>query len=162
MQSNVRNKSVAIGIQWLNDVEMRAWRGMLSAHSQLYNLLDEELIRAHGITFAEFEVLVHTSEGEGGSVRMSSLAEAALVSRSGLTRRVQHLVAVGMLERRRCKEDKRGTFAVLTPLGWEKLRAASVTHVKGVRQHMIAKLTREELATLACALERLAEPSSKQ
>jgi len=161
MQSNVRDKSVAIGIQWLNDVEMRAWRGMLSAHSQLYNILDEELIRVHGITFAEFEVLVHTSEGEGGSVRMSSLAEAALVSRSGLTRRVQHLVAVGMLERRRCKEDKRGTFAVLTPLGMEKLRAAAVTHVKGVRQHMISKLSREELATLACALERLAESNTK-
>ena len=88
-------------IAWLNEVEMRAWRGMLSAHAQLYGKLDEELVAEHGITFAEYEVLVHTSEGEDGSIRMSTLADAALVSRSGLTRRVQHLVAQGYLERRK-------------------------------------------------------------
>lgn len=151
---------MSTSIQWLNDVEMRAWRSILSAHSQLYNQLDEELLKAHGITFAEYEVLVHTSEGAGGSVRMASLAEAALVSRSGLTRRVQHLVAVGLLERRRCKEDKRGTFAVLTPLGWEKLRAAAVTHIRGVREHMISKLSHSELEALACALGKVVAQSN--
>ena len=155
MQSNLADKSSGSGVHWLDDVEMRAWRGLLSVHSQLYSKLDEELIRAHGITFPEYEVLVHTSEGLGGSVRMSTLAEAALVSRSGLTRRVQHLVAVGLLERRKCKEDKRGTFAVLTPLGWEKLRAAASTHLKGVREHMISKLSRAELEALAAAFEKV-------
>ncbi len=150
-----------MGTNWLNDVEMRAWRSMLSVHSQLYNQLDEELVKAHGITFAEYEVLVHTSEGPGGSVRMASLAEATLISRSGLTRRVQHLVAVGLLERRRCKEDKRGTFAVLTPLGCEKLRAAAATHVRGVREHMISKLSRVELEALADALEKVVDHNSE-
>lgn len=159
MQSNCEDKFIGIGVPWLNDVEMRAWRGMLSAHSQLYAVLDEELMRAHGITFAEYEVLVHTSEGPGGSVRMSTLAEAALVSRSGLTRRVQHLVAVGLLERRKCREDKRGTFAVLTPLGWEKVRAAAGTHLRGVREHMISKLSRSELELLTQALEKVVVPS---
>ncbi|MDA8272025.1 MAG: MarR family winged helix-turn-helix transcriptional regulator [Actinomycetota bacterium] len=159
MQSNFDDKSAVTGIQWLDEVEMRAWRGMLSAHSHVYSQLDEELYRAHGITFAEYEVLVHTSEGPGGSIRMSNLAEAALVSRSGLTRRVQHLVAVGLLERRRCKEDKRGTFAVLTPLGWEKLRAAAATHIKGVREHVISKLSRADLEILASAFDKVVEPN---
>ncbi len=142
-------------IAWLNEVEMRAWRGMLSAHAQLYGKLDEELVAEHGITFAEYEVLVHTSEGEDGSIRMSTLADAALVSRSGLTRRVQHLVAQGYLERRRCKEDKRGTFAVLTPSGWTKLIEASKTHIRGVREHMMSKLTAQETEELANALEKM-------
>lgn len=159
MQSNSIDKSVSAGVQWLSDVEVRAWRAMLSAHSQLNNRLDEELLSKHGITFAEYEVLVHTSEGPGGSVRMASLADAALVSRSGLTRRVQHLVAVGLIERRRCKEDKRGTFAVLTPLGWEKLRAAAATYIKVVREQMISKLSRSELEVLAGALEKVGKDS---
>lgn len=142
-------------IEWLNEVEMCAWRNLLTAHAQISSQLDEELSREHGISFAEYEVLVHTSEGEDGSVRMSTLAQAALVSRSGLTRRVQHLVAEGLIERQRCKEDKRGTFAVLTPLGWEKLRAASVTHVRGVREHMISKLSQSDLKTLAVSLDKI-------
>lgn len=142
-------------IEWLDETEMRAWRGMLSAHIQLYNRLDEELIAEHGITFAEYEVLVHTSESENGIIRMSTLADAALVSRSGLTRRVQHLVQQGFIERQRCKEDKRGTFAVLTPKGWQKLKEASCTHIRGVRQHMMSKLSIEEIGQLATSLEKI-------
>lgn len=86
---------------------------------------------------------------------MSTLADAALVSRSGLTRRVQHLVCEGLIERRRCKGHKRGTFAVLTELGWEKLGKASETHVRGVRGHMISRLNSEELSALALSLEKI-------
>lgn len=142
-------------IAWLNNVEMRAWRNFLTAHSQVLTKLDEELCREHGLSFAEYEVLSHTSEGEDGSVRMSTLAEAALVSRSGLTRRVQHLVAEGLLERRRCEEDKRGSFAVLTPLGWEKLQSASKTHVRGVREHLLSRFSQADLKSLANCLERV-------
>lgn len=158
MQSGSKDMSSVIEeIEWLNQVEMCAWRNLLIAHSQLLGQLDEELTREHGLSFAEYEVLAHTSEGEDGSVRMSTLADAALVSRSGLTRRVQHLVAEGLLERRRCKEDKRGTFAVLTPRGWEKLQAAAVTHVRGVREHMLSKLSQADLKTLAIAFAKIME-----
>lgn len=144
-----------ISVCGLDETEMSVWRGLLTLHSRLYGILDEELIREHDITFAEYEVLVHTSEGEDGSIRMSALAEAALVSRSGLTRRVQHLVAQGYLVKRRCNEDRRGTFAILTPLGWEKLREAAPTHVQGVRTHLLSKLDRDELEGLGKLFARI-------
>lgn len=141
----------------LSVAEMQAWRGLLSAHSKLYGLLDEELLAEHGITFAEYEVLVHTSEALDGSIRMAALAEAVLVSRSGLTRRVQHLVAQGYLERRRCKEDRRGSFAALTAQGWEKLEEAAPTHRRGVRQHFLSLLSQKEIAFLAKTFAKINE-----
>lgn len=144
-----------VDVKWLTDSEMQAWRSMLIAHAKLYGVLDTELIENHGITFAEYEVLVHTSESEGGAIRMSALADAVLISRSGLTRRVQHLVASGLLEKRECKEDRRGLFAVLTPVGWEKLRCASRTHVNGVRRHLLSKFTSSELEGFTLAMEKI-------
>ena len=78
---------------WLAAVEERAWRRLLKLDSLLMMRLDAELMAAHGLSLAEYEVLVHLSEAEEGALRMSALADLALVSRSGLTRRVDHMVA---------------------------------------------------------------------
>lgn len=160
MQSNLEKLSSSPReVPWLDESEMRAWRSILLAHFRLFNQLDCELVRAHGITLAEYEVLVHTSESPRGLIRMSQLADAVLVSRSGLTRRINHLVDAGFVKKSRCDEDKRGTFAELTPLGWQVLREAAPTHLKGVRDHLISKLSRTELEALAEALEKVSEIS---
>jgi DNA-binding MarR family transcriptional regulator len=68
---------------------------------------------------------------------MSVLAERVLLSRSGITRLVDRLVAAGMVERSVCPTDARGAIAALTPAGLDHLRAASRTHLDGVTRYFL-------------------------
>ena len=77
---------------WLSDYEQGLWRRLLAAECRLRERLDRELQETHGLTLGDYDVLVHLSEADGGSLRMSELAERLLLSRSGLTRRVDGLV----------------------------------------------------------------------
>jgi DNA-binding MarR family transcriptional regulator len=81
-----------------------------------------------------------------------------LLSRSGLSRLVDRLVREGLVERAPCPEDARGTLAVLTPAGLERLRRASVTHLRGVHDHVTSRLDDTELAELARLLTKLTPP----
>ena len=119
--------------------------------------LDAELQQAEVLSLSDYEVLVELSEAPQGSMRMAELAERMLLSPSGLTRRLVGLVRVGLVGRRACPSDRRGSLAVLTPEGLGRLERAAPTHVDGVRAYVIDRLDREELRALACALRRVTD-----
>ncbi|HEX4864547.1 MAG TPA: MarR family transcriptional regulator [Acidimicrobiales bacterium] len=125
---------------WLNDSEQRAWRRLLAVECRMRERLDRELQESHGLSLGDYDVLVHLSEAQGRSLRMSELAERLLLSRSGLTRRVDGLVRSGSVERKACPDDGRGSLAVLSDAGLERLRRAAPTHVRGVRRYLIDPL----------------------
>jgi len=95
--------------------EAEAWRGFLRAHSTLVDELDRELTVTHGLPLHEFEVLLLLHGAPEGRLRMSELADRALLSQSGLTRLVDRLERAGCVERVRCAADRRGLYAVITP-----------------------------------------------
>jgi len=140
---------------WLDDVEMHAWRSLLRAHARLLARLDAELQASQGMSVTDYGVLVQLSEEEDGRMRMSELADRLLLSPSGLTRRLDGLVAAGMVERHRCPTDRRGAFAVLTPAGHARLQAAAPDHVEQVRRHFVDRLSRKQLEALADALDKV-------
>lgn len=143
--------------RWLNDTEMRAWRTVISSTYALFGALDRELQAEHGLTLAEYELLALLSESPDRRRRMSDLACQLHVSPSGMTRRIDGLVRRGWVERAQCPEDRRGSLAVLTDEGFEVLRAAAPTHVRGVREHFIDRLTERQLANVTAALDKVAD-----
>jgi DNA-binding MarR family transcriptional regulator len=148
------------GVDQVDQVGMRVWRGFLRAHAQVLRTLEAELEEAHGLPIASYDVLVQLAEAPDGRLRLSDLAEAVLLSRSGLSRLVDRLVREDLVERVSCPSDARGTFAVLTPAGRCRLREASGTHLRGVAEHMLNRYTPEELATLGDLLKRLEPPAA--
>ncbi len=136
---------------------MGAWRALLAASTRLLSRLDEELSRAHDLALADYEVLAQLSEAPGEARRMADLAEAVMLSRSGLTRRIDGLVAAGLVVRQSCPSDGRGTLAVLTSAGRRALAQAAGTHVRGVREHFVDCLSPDQLASVADALGLVAE-----
>ena len=125
---------------WLDDTDQRLWRRLLAVECRIRERLDAELQEFHGISVGDYDVLVHLSEAPGRSLRMSELAGRVLLSRSGLTRRVDGLVRSGWVERKACPDDGRGSLAVLTPAGLELLKTAAPTHVRGVRRYLVDPL----------------------
>jgi DNA-binding MarR family transcriptional regulator len=139
----------------LSPVEMGAWRGFLNAHAHVIRRLEAELEAEQSMPLANYDVLVQLAEAPENALRMSELASSVLLSRSGLTRLVDRLEREGLVTRRACPDDARGTLAVLTPAGMKRLREAWVTHLRGVRDHMVSRFNQEELATLGELLSRL-------
>ena len=139
--------------------ELAAWRGLLKAHSQLIAALDTELEREHGLPLGSYEVLLHLADADDGSLRMGTLADRLLLSRSGLTRMVDRLGGRGLVERHSCPSDRRGTFARLTPEGRQLLDEARPTHLRGVREHFIDHLSGGDLERLAEIWERVSTDS---
>jgi len=148
-------------VRWLDPLEMRAWRSLLSAHARLLARLDDDLEASSGMSVADYAVLVHLSEADDGALRMSELADALLLSPSGLTRRLDGLVGAGLVERVKCPTDRRGAYAVLTDAGRARLHQVAPDHVEQVRRHFVDRLDRGQLEALADALGIIADSQNE-
>jgi DNA-binding MarR family transcriptional regulator len=143
--------------QWdeLSQAERGAWTGFLRAHSRITKALDRELAAAHDLPLSEYDVLVQLALRDEGRLRMSDLAEAIVLSPSGLTRLVDRLARRGLLRRERCDADSRVVYATITAAGLEKLVEATPTHLDGIRRLFWAHLTDEQSEELASIVECL-------
>jgi DNA-binding MarR family transcriptional regulator len=139
----------------LDAEEMAAWRAFVLANARIVKLLQAELETEQGLSLPAYECLVRLSEAVEGRMRMSDLATFATLTPSGLTRLIDKLVADGLVERLRCETDARVVYAAITPAGERRLRDAYPTHLRGVREHFIDRLTPAQLTTLHAALDPL-------
>jgi len=130
---------------------MVAWGGLLRTHAALVRELDDEIQAAHGISLTQYEVLLLLSRSDDGALRMNELADGALLSLSGLSRLVDRLVILGLVERAQCPTDRRGAFAVITPAGRDRFAAARPVHLDAVRRRFIDRLSPDAVSALAAA-----------
>jgi DNA-binding MarR family transcriptional regulator len=141
--------------EWLDEQQQQHWRAWLAASTLLLDAFSRDLQESHGLTMADYEILVRLSESDDRRMRMSELAEATLSSRSRLSHQIDRMQREGLVERVPCADDKRGYFAVLTPQGWGTLVAAAPSHVDSVRTRILDVLSPAEFAALAMASKKL-------
>jgi DNA-binding MarR family transcriptional regulator len=139
----------------LEGTALEAWRSYLRSHASILRLLDAELAAAHGMTTRDYEVLLYLSQAPERRLPMSALAERTMLTRSGITRLVDGLVAAELIERVSCPSDARVSYAQLTDDGYEKLRQAGCTHVASIRRLFLEHFAPEEMDQLASLLGRL-------
>lgn len=132
--------------------DLDAWRAFLQAHALLSRRLDDELRAEQSMSLAEYDALIQLAVAPERRLRMNQLADRVLLSRSGVTRLVDRLVADGLVERSACTTDARGAEAVLTRAGVARLRAASTTHLRGVERYFIEPLSEAERGALGRSL----------
>jgi DNA-binding MarR family transcriptional regulator len=141
--------------EYLTDAEIRAWGGSLQFTTAVLRGLDEALAAAHRISVKEFEVLITLFNAPGNRLRMTDLAERALLTPSGLTHLVTRLERDGLVRRSVDAGDRRSFFAALTRAGHRRLREARPTHNEVIRAHLTRRLTASQLATLGALFEAL-------
>lgn len=137
----------------LTGAELEAWRGMLRVSGRLRHELDRRLRERHGLTIAEYDVLVRLAEQRGGRMRMTELSEAVLQPKSSLTRIVASLGQRALVERRGVSDDGRGSEAVLTSAGRAAYRRAQRSHHDAIRALFLDQLDDAQLRQLARAWE---------
>lgn len=139
----------------LQGAALEAWRGFLQSHASIVRVLDAELVAEHGITARDYEVLLYLAQAPGRRLSMSALSERTMLTRSGITRLVDGLVAAQLLERVACPKDARVSYGQLTDAGYEKLRQAGCSHVRSIQRLFVEHFTPDEVQQLAELLGRL-------
>src|SRR6266702_1978962 len=131
-----------------------AWGSLLRAHATLMRRLDTDLERETGLALADFDVLAQLAAAQG-ALRMTELSDRALISRSGMSRRVARLAAEGLVRRDRAGPDGRGVVVALTEAGIARLTETAHVHARGVSKLFVDQLNDRELALLERALNKV-------
>ena len=131
-----------------------AWHALLRAHATLMRQLDQDLEQETGLALADFDVLAQLAIADG-ELRMTELADRALISRSGMTRRVARLVEEGLVLRTNTAADARGVVVALTDAGVARLTETAPVHARGIFDLFVSRLDDQDLAVLESALEKV-------
>lgn len=137
-----------VDTRWLDDDQQQAWRSFLTANRLLFERIDRQLQQDADLPHAYYEILVRLSEAPDATLRMSRLASSSLSSRSRISHAVARLEEAGLVHRRACPSDRRGSLAELTEAGRERLRAAAPSHVETVRASLFDPLTADQTTAL--------------
>jgi DNA-binding MarR family transcriptional regulator len=139
----------------LDGAALFAWRSFLQSHARILRELDAGLLSEEGMTTRDYQVLLYLSKAPERRLAMSALAESTMLTRSGITRLIDGLVAGGMVQRISCPSDARVSYAQLTDTGHERLREAGRTHIAGIRRLFLEHFSESEIAQLGELLSRL-------
>src|SRR5256885_11590847 len=116
-----------------NGSGLKAWDSFLRAHATLMRRLELDLAQATGLALADFDVLAQLARA-GGELRMTDLAGRALISRSGMTRRVARLVEEGLVPPANADADARGGVVALTDAGAARPTQTAPGHLRGLSE----------------------------
>lgn len=133
---------------WLDAEQQRSWRAYLRGDALLQDALARDLACAANLSLSEYEVLVWLSESEGHYLRMSTLADRLVHSRSRLTHTIKRLECRGLVRRVPSEHDRRGIDCRLTDEGYQLLVDLAPRHVAAVRRHLVDVLSAEQLRVL--------------
>jgi DNA-binding MarR family transcriptional regulator len=134
---------------------LAAWLPFLRSHAAVTRELSTRLETQHGLTLSDYDVLVQLYYAPNCSLRRVDIARSVLLTASGVTRLLDGLERVGLVEKGRCVEDARVTYAVLTEAGKAKFEAASASHLADIDELFNAHFDEQERATLGELLGRL-------
>jgi DNA-binding MarR family transcriptional regulator len=118
--------------------------------------MDRDLQAHAGLAIAEHHLLAVINEAGENGIRPTDLALVSTLSKSGLTRAVDRMEALGFIGRRTCPTDGRGLLVVLTPKGRQKLRRSAPEFFRSVARNFADHLSEHEIDAVTVAFERIA------
>jgi DNA-binding MarR family transcriptional regulator len=128
--------------------EFGAWRGTLRVHATVFRALDRALLGGYGFGVDAYGVLITLVSAPDGTLPIGELGERRNLSPSGVSRSVDRLAKIDLVERRTNPDDGRSLLVGLTPQGLARLRAAQVTHHEIVRELLLDRLSERDLERL--------------
>jgi len=141
----------------LTPTEELFWRALMRIVLSLPRQLQDDMVRATGLSASEYTVIMNLSEAPNRQLRMADLATATGLSASRTTRLVDSLQSHGLVAKRASAADGRSNLAELTSLGLTKLRSAWPVHVASVRGRVLDHMPPGTLTKTVQALEAVAE-----
>ena len=125
-----------------------AWEGLIRTVGYLLQVSEQELQDSQGLPLGWYDVLIQLYGASDRRLRMQALADRTVLSRSGLTRLVDRMERAGLVQREASKEDRRGSYAVLTEEGRRVFFRARPVHRRGIHEHFTRHLDDADIQAL--------------
>jgi DNA-binding MarR family transcriptional regulator len=135
--------------------EWDAWRSFVSMRRRLDLALERQLQHDAGISAADYGVLLALFEAPGRQLRARELGERLSWEKSRVSHQVSRMQNRGLVERRECDTDARGTWVGLTNDGTRAVLGAMRDHATTLRKYFFDVLSPEELAAIHSASTRV-------
>lgn len=138
----------------LNPQQIETWRAFLAAYATASDRIECALREAGLPAMAWYDVLHSIYSEPEHRLRPFELADAIVMSRSGLSRLLDRIEAAGLIGRESCPSDRRGQHLVVTDEGVTMLRRMWPVYQAAVAEHFAAHVG-DDSATVAAALGRI-------
>ncbi|MGZ8782834.1 MAG: MarR family winged helix-turn-helix transcriptional regulator [Gaiellaceae bacterium] len=136
-------------------VELVAFARLMRAQTVLRRELEAEVLSPRGLTFNDFEALLHLSKASETRLRRVDLVELLMLTPSGVTRLLDGLQEAGLVENVQCDDDARVTWARLTQDGIETVQCVGATHTARLQALFRDSLSADEVEQLSELLGKL-------
>ncbi|MFD4461271.1 MarR family winged helix-turn-helix transcriptional regulator [Nocardia sp. NPDC058480] len=133
--------------RWLSEEEQQTWQSYILMRQRLDAVLAAGLAE-HGLSMADYELLVPLSATPEGCLRAKELAAEVCWDKSRLSKQLARMATRGLVDRVPAEDDARGIVVSLTEAGRTVLREAAPEHVELVRELFIDRMTDAESAAL--------------
>jgi DNA-binding MarR family transcriptional regulator len=143
--------------RWLNDRQQHLWHAFRHVNQDLFAVLEQELARDSGLSGADYKVLHPLSVAADGLLRARDLGSEIGWDRSRLSHHLSRMEKRGLVIREECAEDARGLMVRLTKAGRRAIEEAAPGHVEAVQRYFFDQLSKDEVATMAAAFDRVLE-----
>lgn len=140
----------------LDDRTLGAWRAFLGAHALMVRRIERALVEEGLPPLGWYDVLWAVRSAPEQRLRIRDLAEAVVLSPTGMSRMVERLVQAGLLRRESVPGDRRAAYAVITEQGIEQLGAMWPVYARIVREHFAPALAEADADALREALSAVA------
>ncbi|MFF5471262.1 MarR family winged helix-turn-helix transcriptional regulator [Streptomyces achromogenes] len=142
----------------MNEGEHRveAWRALLLAHNSAVRAIESDVQRNGRIPLTWYDVLLELRAGGERGLRMQEVAERVVLSRTRVSRLVDEMARLGLVNKRPDPTDKRVTWAVITEDGLAALRETAPVYLRGIWEHFSRHLSDDEADVITQALLRVA------
>ncbi len=115
----------------------------------------EEVFARHGLRRGEFDVLTALRRaGEPYTLIPSELADTLMMSRAGMTNRVDRLEQSGLIERALDPADRRSFLVALTDKGRAVIDETMTEHAANLKR-LVSRLSQQDYDSLDLALRAL-------
>lgn len=151
----VAHATTSIPSDRLLDEELNFYLPLIEVSLQLPRVLSTKSERAIGVTFTEAAAMAYLNASGQTGISMSELSQKLNLSNSRVTRLVNDLEHIGLVVRRKSKEDGRSNIVKLTDIGQKRVLELRPFHLANVRQNCIQVFTKRERQLLLPYLERL-------
>jgi DNA-binding MarR family transcriptional regulator len=136
-------------------IAIEAFVRLVRANAAVTRQLSAQLSADHSLNLSAYEALLLLARAEDSRMRRVDLANSLLLTAGGVTRLLDGLERDGFVGREECSSDRRVSYAVLTKAGRDKLREASKSHTRQIRELLGGPYDEDELAQLVALLDRL-------
>ena len=138
-----------------------AWERTLRTVSRLLRVFDREMQQDVDVPLTWYDVLVQLYSAPDMKLRMQTLSDALVLTRSGATRLVDRIEKAGLVRREPAAEDRRGYYAILTESGQRLMERAQKSHRAGIENHFGKHVSSDEQQTLFVIMSKLLAGNQK-